>query len=157
MAGPLTFTSRSAAHGSGKIVATHGVAGAGVDWRHPGRNALAPREVTTGVQERNQSCQRKGFVAALRYLIEFNRQLRLARERAMPLAILVQDPTKFPLRQFERDQGEYGVDAGTGFDQPSDPACCRLFMRSEAPARLRHHLGHEFRRQAPRASKLRRS
>ena len=54
-----------------KLFATHGVAGADVDWRHPGRNELAPREVTDqGVQERNQNCQRKGFVAALRDLIE---------------------------------------------------------------------------------------
>ena len=87
------------------------------------KSTKASEGIAAGAQERNQNCQRKRFVAAFRCLIEFNRQLRLSRERALPLAILVQDPTKFPLRQFERDQGEYGVDAGTGFDQPSDPAC----------------------------------
>ena len=44
-------------------------------------------------------------MTALRYLIESHRQLRLFRKRAVPLAILVQDPPKLPLRQLEREIG----------------------------------------------------
>src|SRR6478672_11447114 len=84
---------------SGKIVATHGVPSEGGDLKHAVHAALAPGGIALRLQERDQNCQRKGCVTALRYLIESHRQLRLFRKRAVPLAMLVEDPPKLPLRQ----------------------------------------------------------
>ena len=131
------------AHGSGKIVATHGVAGAGVDWRHPGRTALAPARIATGVQERNQNCQRKGCrdcpprphraqsaTAAVSRASNATRHPRTGPDEASIAAARARS------RQVRRRR-----QAPASISRPI-PRVAALFMRSEATARLRHHLGH---------------
>ena len=55
-------------------------------------------------------------------LIERHRQIRLLGKRAEPFAILVEETTKVPCREFEFDQRKHRVIPSAGLDEPIDPS-----------------------------------
>ena len=74
-------------------------------------------------------------------VIERRRQIRLPRERAEPFAILIDEATKFPCGQFERDQCKRRVNPSAGLDQPIYPSAFQLFSRRKVCARVHYDIG----------------
>ena len=48
--------------------------------------------------------QREVFVIGFRHLVEFGGKADVFRQRAMPLAVVINQATKLPLRQFQLEQ-----------------------------------------------------
>ena len=60
-------------------------------------------------------------------LIEPVRQFALARQRAIPFAVVIGEAADLPLRQFQIDQRQRGVGPGLRLDQPLDASGSRDF------------------------------
>ena len=98
-----------------------------------------------GLDERAQDRQRQIGVAGLDRLIEPVRQLALARQRAMPFALVIGDAADLPLRQFQIDQRQRRIGPGARLDQPLDAGgLAALAGRRKAPAGLADDVGQEF-------------
>src|SRR6202035_4357537 len=103
------------------------------------------RADTLGLDERAQDRQRQIRMTGLDRSIEPVGKLALARQRAVPLALVIGDAANLPERQLEVDQRQRGVGPGAGCDQVLDP--CRLpglSDRGKAPAGLACYLRHQF-------------
>lgn len=70
--------------------------------------------------QRSQDCQRQRFVAVVRGIVKLYGEVRLPRERAKPLIVLMDEATHAPLRQLEFDQSKRGIHPGARFDQSAD-------------------------------------
>src|SRR5664279_1945845 len=90
--------------------------------RHRGNAGPARRRTEApGVYERAQDRQRQIRMPGFDRMIEPIRQFALARQRAVPLAVIIGDATKLPLRQFQIDQRQRRIGPGGGSDQLLDP------------------------------------
>ena len=79
--------------------------------------------------------QRHYFMASVRSVIKLNRQVGLPAERTEPLTILTDKSTKFPARQLDIDQGQYGITPGASLNQLIDVVCLScLFQQWKACA-----------------------
>src|SRR2546430_5255225 len=108
--------------GSCEIVAANGVPPYWTNLRHGVWPAFVPSEaVTPRFDECIQDRQRQTLVVGFRHLVEFGGKRQLSREPADPFAVLVDETTKPPLRQFQREQRQPCVAEGASFDQSSDP------------------------------------
>src|SRR6202048_4757501 len=98
-----------------------------------------------GVDERAQNCQRQIRVTGFDRSIEPIGQLTLARQRAIPLALVIGDAANLPLRQFQVDQRKRRIGPGSRFNQAFDPH--RLFGlsdRRKTPAGRADDFGYEL-------------
>src|ERR1700687_4109410 len=83
--------------------------------RHHGDACPARRCIDAlGVDERAQDGQRQIRVTGVDRLIEPIGKLALARQRAIPLALVIGDAANLPLRQFQIDQGQRCVGPRVG-------------------------------------------
>src|SRR5450631_4148660 len=86
---------------SGEIVGEQRLVERARGARHHGDAGPARRRShVLGVDERAQNCQRQIRMTGLDRLIEPIRKLALARQRAIPLALIIGDAANLPLRQF---------------------------------------------------------
>src|SRR5215470_11767620 len=86
------------------------------------------------------------FVNSLNAVVEFDRESRMLRQRAMPLAVVIDEAAKHPLWKLELEQGQHRVDPGAGCDQPIELGFRRRRMCSQARARSCHHVAQKLRR-----------
>jgi hypothetical protein len=90
---------------------------------------------TAGFDECAEDREREVRVPRLDRLVQPVRQLPLARQCAVPLALVIGDTPRLPLRQFEIDQRQCSVDPCTGSDQLFEPRRFRAWSESrKAPA-----------------------
>src|SRR3984893_8174341 len=107
-----------------------------------------------GVDERAQEGQRQIRVTGFDRLIEPIGKLALARQRAIPLALVIDDAANLPLRQFQIDQRKRCIGPGSRPDQPFDPRrLLGLSDRRKTAACLANDLGHEIGRHGMRVAK----
>src|SRR5216683_1426816 len=76
-------------------------------------------------------------------LIEPIRKLALARQRAIPLALVIGDAANLPLRQFQIDQRQRCIGPDQSFDSRR---LLGLSRRGKAPAGLADNLRYEISR-----------
>src|ERR1700730_2824953 len=94
--------------------------------RHVGHAGPARRCVDAlGLDECAQDRQRQIGVTGFDRSIEPIGQLTLARQRAIPLALVIGDAANLPLRQFQVEQRKRRIRPGSQFNKASDPH--RLF------------------------------
>src|ERR1700737_2298108 len=115
--------------------------------RHNGDAACPARRCTDalGIDERAQDRQRQIRVTGFDRSIEPVRELALARQRAIPLALVIGDAANLPLRQFQVDQRKRRIGPGSRFNQAFDPR--RLFGlsdRRKTPAGRADDFGYEL-------------
>jgi hypothetical protein len=72
----------------------------------------------------------------------------------MPLAVLINQATKLPLRQFQLEQCKCRVGERAGFNEMKDPCLHAARLRAHARARPRDHVGHQSRRDRSGAMNL---
>jgi hypothetical protein len=78
-----------------------------------------------------QHRQRQHLVTGVCGIVHCRRQIRLLRQRAQPLAVFTNKAPDSPVRQFDLDQGEYGIGPSARLDQMAnqgllaEPARCR--------------------------------
>ena len=90
-----------------------------------------------GLDERAQDRQRQIRVAGFDRSIEPVGKLALARQRAIPLALVIGDAANLPKRQFQIDQRQRGIRPGFRPDQSFDPGgLLGLSHGRKTPARL---------------------
>ena len=131
---------------SGEIVAADRlVEGVGAPRR--GRNAGPARRCADalGLDERAQDRQRQVGVTGLDRLIQPIGQFALARQRAVPFALVIGEAADLPLRQFQIDQRQRGVGPGLRLDQPLDAGGFGVLIGGrKAPAGRVDDIGEKF-------------
>jgi len=95
----------------------------GLASRDTAGNARAARRCrdALGLDERAQHRQRQIGVANLDRPVEPVGKLALARQGAIPFALVIGDAANLPQRQFQIDQRQRGIDPGFRSDQAFDP------------------------------------
>src|SRR5450755_1849450 len=117
----MTGNSGETDRGSAEIIAADHVERVGAA-RHRGNAGPARRRAEAlDIDERAQDRQRQICVAGFDRAVEPVGQLALARQRAVPLAIVIGDAANLPHRQFEVDQRQRRIGPGARSDQPLDP------------------------------------
>ena len=98
------------------------------------------------LDERAEDGEREICMPGFDGLIEPIRQLALARQRAMPFAIVIGEAANLPERQFKIDQRQRCIGPRSGSDQLLDAR--RLLALTDlriSPAHRAGHLGHQSR------------
>src|SRR5262249_42205988 len=100
------------------------------------------RADTLGFDESTEDRERQVCMPRLDALIEPIGKLALARQRAIPFALVIGEAPNVPERQFQIDQRQRRVGPGAGGDQLRDPrGFLALAQGGEAPAGRANHLG----------------
>src|SRR4051812_20355605 len=90
---------------SGKVVAAHRTRVCRPKPRNGHRTGPVDLAVLASrIEKRAQDCEWQDLVPGVRSIVDRHGDIRLSRKRADPLAILVLEAAKFPMRHFERDQ-----------------------------------------------------
>src|ERR1700676_881130 len=79
------------------------------------------RTGTLRIDERHQDRKRQIRVAGLDRLIDPFGKFALARQRAIPFTVVIDDTANLPLRQLQFDQCKRGIGPGARLNQPLDP------------------------------------
>src|SRR4051812_37970775 len=79
-------------------------------------------------------------MTAVDRVVELNRKLRMPGQRAEPLAVIEGETAQLPLRRFQRQQYERGIDPGAGGGQPLQIFSGMGRMGGNAVASVQNHI-----------------
>src|ERR1700693_1541300 len=120
-----------------------------------GRGCACPDRRRTGtlrIDERHQDRKRQIRMVGFNRLIDPFGKFALARQRAIPFTVVIDDTANLPLRQLQFDQRKRGIGPGARLNQPLDP---RGFLGApngrKTPASLADDFRHQLRGHGMRA------